>query len=333
MIDIKHYISEITKGNIIYLSKALTLIESKKPADKKISNNLLNSCYNLSGNSIRIGISVAPGVGKSSLIDEIGCYLTSINKKVAVLTIDPSSSESKGSILGDKTRMEKLSKEKYAFIRPSPNSGFLGGVNEKTSESIILCEAAGFDVILIETVGVGQSEIEVDSMVDFFLLLTISNTGDELQGIKKGIIEKSHSIVITKHDGNNIQNNLITQNILKNVINLRNIKNENWTQKIILCSSHKKKGIIEIWKTISNYIDISKKNGSFLSKREKQSIFWMNTRINNNIKNIFFSNPKINEEILKLKKLVLDKKINPYEASELLFENFFILKKEIKDSY
>ena len=230
---------DILNGNISALSKGITLVESSLNKDKILANKLIKLCLPKSGKSIRIGITGIPGVGKSTFIETFGKHLTNIGKKVAVLTIDPSSEKTKGSILGDKSRMNQLAIDKNAFIRPSPNNGVLGGINDKTKESIVLCEAAGFEVIIIETVGSGQSEISASNLTDFLLLLVLSGAGDELQGIKRGIMEKADMVAITKSDGDNIQKALESSLNYKRALHFFNEKNNGWIPKVITCSAIK----------------------------------------------------------------------------------------------
>lgn len=240
-------VSGITNGNITALSRAITLIESTNPTHTKKANEIITACLPHSNNAIRIGITGVPGVGKSTFIEAFGIHLTGLGKKVAILAVDPSSSLSRGSILGDKTRMEDLVKDKNAFIRPSPSGDSLGGVARKTRESIILCEAAGFDTIIIETVGVGQSETVVHSMVDFFLLLKLAGAGDELQGIKRGIIEMADAIVINKADGDNLKAAKFAKVEFNRALHLYPEKESGWSPKVSLCSALKQEGISEVW--------------------------------------------------------------------------------------
>ena len=251
--DIKKLISKLKKGDFVSLSKAITIIESENIKDKSDSNKIISSCIKQKANSIRIGITGVPGVGKSTFIEAFGNHLTSKGYKVAVLAIDPTSNVSKGSILGDKTRMNTLVNNKNAFIRPSPASSHYGGVAKKTRESIILCEAAGYDVIIVETVGVGQNEISVSEMVDFFLLLKLSGAGDELQGIKRGIIEMADAIIINKADGDNIDNSNNAKSEFSMALKLYPVKKSKWKPKVLTCSSINNKGIQPIWKLISDY--------------------------------------------------------------------------------
>ena len=252
-LNTQELISGVVNGDIVSLSKAITIIESDNINDKSDSNKIISSCIKEKSNSIRIGITGVPGVGKSTFIETLGDHLTSIGHKVAVLAIDPTSSVNHGSILGDKTRMSTLVNNKNAFIRPSPTSSHYGGVAKRTRESIILCEAAGYDIILVETVGVGQNEISVSEMVDFFLLLKLSGAGDELQGIKRGIIEMADAIIINKADGDNIENSNKAKSEFAMAIKLYPIKKSKWTPKVMTCSSINSSGIKPIWELILEY--------------------------------------------------------------------------------
>ncbi len=302
----KYYISEILKNNRTVLSKAITLTESRKPEHQKLSQNIIQKCLPHSGNSLRIGITGAPGVGKSTFIEALGNHLLLKGKKIAVLAIDPSSKKSGGSILGDKTRMEKLSSSENVFIRPSPTSGELGGTGAATREAIILCEAAGYEIIFVETVGVGQSETDVYSMVDFFLLLTVTGTGDELQGIKRGIMEMTDLIVINKSDNEHLKSqisNLKSQ--ISNALHFFPPSESGWTPKALTCSSLTGDGIDLIWKTISEYFALVKKNDYFSKKRKEQKVFWFRESLEKELKNKLYSSQKIKELIKKTEKKIL----------------------------
>ena len=257
------FVQEIVAGNIAFLSRAITLVESTQPKHQQKATEILQNCLPYANNSIRIGITGVPGVGKSTFIESFGKYLTAQGKKVAVLAVDPSSSINKGSILGDKTRMEQLVTDKNAFIRPSPSGTSLGGVAQKTRESILLCEAAGFDTIVIETVGVGQSEIMVHSMVDFFLLLKLAGAGDELQGIKRGIIEMADAIVINKADNSNEKNARIAKVAFERALHLYPLKKSKWKPKVLTASALQNIGIEDIYTMMDSYIALTKNNGYF----------------------------------------------------------------------
>ena len=276
---------EILKGNITSLGQAITLVESTLPEDEKIAQKLLATCLLKSGNSIRIGITGVPGVGKSTFIETFGKLLTSQGKKVAVLAIDPTSERTKGSILGDKSRMHQLSSDKNAFIRPSPNSGTLGGVANKTRESIILCEAAGFDIILIETVGVGQSETTVNNLVDFFLLLMLAGAGDELQGIKRGIMELADALVITKADGDNCQKAKNAGLEYKSALHLFPAMENGWTPQVSTCSALENTGVEQILETITKFDAQMLSSGWKIKNRKDQNNYWLHLKIKEELGN------------------------------------------------
>ncbi len=320
--SIKKFITEILKGNITYLSRAITLIESTNKKHQKKANTILEQCLPFANKSVRIGITGVPGVGKSTFIEALGKHLTNRNKKVAVLAVDPSSSLNKGSILGDKTRMEQLVNDKNAFIRPSPSGSSLGGVAQKTRESIILCEAAGFDTIIVETVGVGQSETMVHSMVDFFLLLKIAGAGDELQGIKRGIIEMADAIVINKSDGENIKNTRIAKIEFSRALHLYPPKESGWQPKVLTASALKKIGIDVISKMIDQYISLTKEGGFFSTKRNNQNTFWLKTTIEESLNNSFFKDKKISTELQQEIELLKNGKTTPFNAAKKLLKSY-----------
>jgi len=320
------YIDGILAGNRVVLSQAITLIESTVYQDIEIANQIIEKCLPHSGNSIRIGITGVPGVGKSTFIEAFGKYLTSIGKKLAVLAVDPSSELSKGSILGDKTRMEELSIDPDAFIRPSPSGLTLGGVARKTRETIILCEAAGFDAIIIETVGVGQSETVVKSMVDFFLLLMLSGAGDELQGIKRGIMEMADALIITKADGDNIAKATAAKALYQSALQLFP-KNENgWEPPVGTCSVYHKNSIEKIWQLISDFEKLTKENGFFFKHRTEQSVKTFFDWMNHLLKENFYSNTTIENNLNSLIPEIREGKISPYQAGAHLVQHY--LKKE-----
>ncbi|MFA9189062.1 methylmalonyl Co-A mutase-associated GTPase MeaB [Flavobacterium sp. FBOR7N2.3] len=316
-------ISGILAGEINALSRAITLIESSNPNHFLKANEIINACLPHANQSIRIGITGVPGVGKSTFIEALGKHLSNQGKKIAVLTIDPSSSISHGSILGDKTRMEELVKAPHVYVRPSASGETLGGVARKTRETITLCEAAGFDTIIIETVGVGQSETAVHSMVDFFLLLQITGAGDELQGIKRGIMEMADAIVINKSDGDNIQKTALAKTELGRALHLFPSKKSAWIPIATTCSAKTNEGIIEIEQMISKYIEQTKNNGSFDSKRAEQNEFWLLETINDQLKHHFYSNTEIQDILEKTKKAVQNNEYSPFAAAQLLLETYF----------
>lgn len=321
-LSVNEYVEGIREGNRAVLSKAITIVESALPAHTSIAQQVIADCLPLSGNSIRIGITGVPGVGKSTFIESFGKYLTGKGHKVAILAIDPSSNKSKGSILGDKTRMELLSSDPNAFIRPSPSSGTLGGVARKTHETIILCEAAGYDVILIETVGVGQSEILVHSMVDFFLLLMLAGAGDELQGIKRGIMEMADGVFITKDDGDNVNRVQLALAEVRNALHFLALSESGWNPPATSGSAITGKGITEIWQMISDYMNLTKSNGFFYNKRTDQKISVMHREIEQALLNEFYINSQMKIELQKMENELHKSKISSYVAAHLILEKF-----------
>ena len=313
----------ILAGNITALSRAITLVESTNPIHLAKANTIINSCLPFANKSARIGITGVPGVGKSTFIEAFGKHLTSLGKKVAVLAVDPSSTISHGSILGDKTRMEELVKDPNAFIRPSASGETLGGVARKTRETITLCEAAGFDTIIIETVGVGQSETAVHSMVDFFLLLKIAGAGDELQGIKRGIMEMADAIVINKADGDNIKKAQFAKVEFNRALHLFPAKKSGWTPKTATCSALTSEGIPEVWETITEFLNVTQSNSYFFEKRKEQNQFWMLETINDQLKSNFYSNAEIQQLLESTKKAVQNDEISSFAAATLLLEKYF----------
>lgn len=293
------FVAKILAGDITYLSRAITLVESTNQNHQKKANEILECCLQHANKSVRIGITGVPGVGKSTFIEAYGKHLTAMGQKVAVLAVDPSSSVNKGSILGDKTRMEQLVNDPNAFIRPSPSGTSLGGVAKKTKESILLCEAAGFDTIIIETVGVGQSETVVHSMVDFFLLLKLAGAGDELQGIKRGIIEMADAIVINKADGDNTKATKIAKVAFTRALHLYPPKENGWNPKVMAASALHNKGIEEVHQMIASYLELTRSNGFFNKRRNDQNKQWLYTTIENTLKDNFFSNSLVQKALEK----------------------------------
>lgn len=316
-------ISRIINHDKVALSRAITLVESTNPEHLAKANEVVNGCLPFANKSVRIGITGVPGVGKSTFIEAFGTYLTSLGNKVAVLAVDPSSTISHGSILGDKTRMEELVKNENAYIRPSASGETLGGVARKTREAIILCEACGFDTIIIETVGVGQSETAVHSMVDFFLLLKISGAGDELQGIKRGIMEMADAIVINKADGDNINKAKLAKTEFNRALHMFPAKNSGWNPIVSTCSSYTKVGIKEVWETISNYLELTKGNNYFDEKRQDQNQYWMMETINEQLKNNFYNHPEISILLEANKKAVQNSELSPFAAAMNLLKKYF----------
>ena len=316
--DTQDLINSLLDGNITALSQAITIIESKHTKHQEQAHKIVKACLPHANKSVRIGITGVPGVGKSTFIEAFGNYLTAQGKKVAVLAVDPSSSLTKGSILGDKTRMESLVKNENAYIRPSASGESLGGVARKTRETITLCEAAGFDTIIIETVGVGQSETAVHSMVDFFLLLKLAGAGDELQGIKRGIIEMADAIAINKADGDNLKAAKLAKVEFNRALHLYPAKASNWQPKVTLCSGLQNEGIADIWKVIKEYLEITKSNNYFSSKRNEQNKYWLIQTIEEQLKSDFFNHPTIKIELQKQLALIEANKTTPFVAAEYL---------------
>ncbi len=318
-INYKDICKNLVNKDLTSLSKAITLIESNNKNDRLLANKILSELQNKNEkNTLRIGVTGVPGAGKSTFIENFGSNLTDLGKKVAVLTIDPSSTISKGSILGDKTRMEKLSQNKNVFIRPTAASNFQGGVAKNTRESIFLCESAGYDVIIVETVGVGQNEISVSEMVDFFLLLKIAGSGDELQGIKRGIIEMSDLIAINKCDGENIENSEKSKNEFQLALKLFPKKNSEWIPKVLTCSSVNGKGLEEIWKNIKSYQELTKKNNYFFENRINQNKFWLRQMINESIQRNFYENSTVKKELQKQLKKIEKCETSVFEATQAI---------------
>ena len=314
------YLEGILRGDISVLGQAVTLVESSLPKDQEVAQLLIEKCLPYAGKSIRIGITGVPGAGKSTFIEALGMHILQNGHKLAVLAIDPSSERTKGSILGDKTRMEELSVAKNAFIRPSPSAGSLGGVARKTRESIVLCEAAGFDTVFVETVGVGQSETAVHSMVDFFLLIQLAGTGDELQGIKRGIMEMADGIAINKSDGSNIDKSNLARQQYKNALHLFPMGESGWSPEVITCSSIEKNGISEVWQMVLNYIDFVKENSFFEKKRTYQSKYWMYESINEKLKSSFYNNQIIQGLLLEAEQRVLRNEQSSFIAANQLLD-------------
>lgn len=312
------YVLGILAGDRLTLARTITLIESVLPAHQDLAREIVDKILPQTGNSIRVGITGVPGAGKSTYIESFGSMLTRMGHKVAVLAIDPSSTRSGGSILGDKTRMEKLAVNDNAFIRPSPSSGTLGGVGRKTRETMLVCEAAGYDVVIIETVGVGQSETTVASMVDFFLVLMIAGAGDELQGIKKGVLEVADAIVINKADGDNIDRAKMAQREYETALHMLMPASVNWSPPVLTCSSLFSTGIEEIWETINNHRESFSKSGEFEQKRKEQSLEWMHFLLEDGLRTWFFMNPEVARLLPGLRSDIALKKISPTAAADRL---------------
>ena len=327
LLTVDEYVEGILGGNIALLSKAVTLVESSRPEHQHIAQEVILKCLPHSGNSLRIGITGVPGVGKSTFIEALGKHITQNRGKLAVLAIDPSSERSKGSILGDKTRMEELSVDRNAYIRPSPSAGSLGGVARKTRETIVLCEAAGFNHIFIETVGVGQSETAVHSMSDFFLLLMLAGAGDELQGIKRGIMEMADLIAINKADGNNQEKALMAKRQYQNALHLFPKKESEWMPVVQTCSAITKAGIAEIWDRVIEYRNLTGKNGYFQEKRKTQASYWMHETIEASMKRSFYLHPMMKEKIREYENRVLNDELSSFAAAGELLSFFSSLSK------
>lgn len=319
-LSVSEYVEGITKGDVSVLSRAVTLVESLLPEDQATAQEVIEKCLPFSGNSVRIGISGVPGAGKSTSIDSFGLHVLKDGGKLAVLAIDPSSERSKGSILGDKTRMERLSVHPSAFIRPSPSAGSLGGVARKTRETIVLCEAAGYDKIFVETVGVGQSETAVHSMVDFFLLIQLAGTGDELQGIKRGIMEMADGIAINKADGDNADKAELAARQYRNALHLFPAPESGWFPKVVTYSGFYDLRIKELWDMVWEYIGFVKKNGYFDHRRNEQAKYWMYESINETLRNGFYNNPVIAGMLAQKERQVLNGELTSFVAARQLLD-------------
>ncbi|MDE6338028.1 MAG: methylmalonyl Co-A mutase-associated GTPase MeaB [Muribaculaceae bacterium] len=317
------YVEGILKGDVSILGRAVTLIESTNERHQAIAQEVIEKCLPYSGKSRRIGITGVPGAGKSTSIDVFGLHVVRQGHRLAVLAIDPSSERTKGSILGDKTRMEKLSQEKDAFIRPSPSAGSLGGVARKTRETIVLCEAAGYDRIIVETVGVGQSETAVHSMVDFFLLIQLAGTGDELQGIKRGIMEMADGIVINKCDGDNVERAKLAASQFRNALFLFPPSPSKWKPEVLTYSGYYEIGIDLVWDMIDRYFDFVIANGYFERKRNEQAKYWMMETINEQLRNHFYGIPEV-RALLEQKELrVLNNEQSSFTAAKDVLDFYF----------
>ncbi|WP_203332980.1 methylmalonyl Co-A mutase-associated GTPase MeaB [Planococcus beigongshangi] len=318
--DIEEIMSGVIKGSRLHLGKAITLLESSNPSDKEDGQALLNRLLPHTGKCLRIGITGVPGAGKSTFIETFGEMLTGLGLRVAVLAIDPSSSLSGGSILGDKTRMEKLAKNPRAFIRPSPTAGTLGGVHKKTRETMLLCEAAGYDVILVETVGVGQSETLVRGMVDLFMLLVLTGAGDELQGMKKGILELADAIIVHKADSGNLPLAEKTVREYKGIVHFLQPATENWKTRALAVSSVEQTGIREVWEMAKEFEETGKANGVFNSRRQSQTRDWFRSMITDELHSRFFGDPQKRQLVKKLEQDILDGQLTVAQAISHLFE-------------
>ncbi len=315
-LDCKEYFDGIMACSNVILSKAITLVESTLDEDQLLAQQLIELILPYTGKSIRIGITGVPGVGKSTFIEAFGNFIIKEkNKKIAILAVDPSSQLTKGSIMGDKTRMDLLSNNQNAFIRPSPSGKTLGGVNKTSRETILLCEAAGYEVILIETVGVGQAEIAVKSMTDFFLLLMLAGAGDELQGIKKGIIEMADLIAITKADGDNIKKARTAKVVYENALHYLSQSITGWSPHVLTCSALQSEGIKQIWEEIEKFIGITNQNGAFNKNRNFQNLQWMYDSVKQNLENNFYKNYKIKDILPSIESEVINGSITSTQAA------------------
>lgn len=327
--DVQYYTEGILAGNRVVLSQAITLVESRLPQHQTLAQTIIETCLPYTGKSIRVGITGVPGVGKSTFIDAFGMKILEEGRKMAILAIDPSSQISKGSILGDKTRMAQLSVTPNAYIRPSPAGDSLGGVTRKTRETILLCEAAGFDLILVETVGVGQSEVAVHSMVDFFLLLLLPGAGDELQGIKRGIVEMADLIAVNKSDGDNAQKALHSAADYRNALHLFPPKESNWIPPVVTCSAINGVGLDGIWQKILDYQIFTQSNGFFAHQRQQQIKNWFRDSIEQLLTNQFYQSPGLQNELTNMEQKVLNQELSPTHAANTLLQSFWKAQAEL----
>ncbi|MDR0955093.1 MAG: methylmalonyl Co-A mutase-associated GTPase MeaB [Rikenellaceae bacterium] len=319
----EQYVEGILRRDITILSQAITLVESLLPEHHDQAQEIIERCLPHAAQSVRIGITGVPGAGKSTFIEAIGNTITALGHRLCVLAIDPSSERTGGSILGDKTRMETLVHNPDAFIRPSPTAGSLGGVARKTRESVVLCEAAGFDVIFIETVGVGQSETAVHSMVDLFLMLQISGAGDELQGIKRGIMEMADLVAITKADGSNIERAELARSHIRNALNLFPMPASGWKPRVYTTSSREKRGLTELWGGIEDYLRFTKENGYFTERRNQQVRYWMYETINETLRDSFYHNEAVKAHIEATEQAVLARRKTSFVGAKELLDIYF----------
>ncbi len=322
-LTVDDYVGGILAGNRTVLSQAITLVESLLPEHHDTAQQIIERCLPHSGRSVRVGITGVPGAGKSTFIEAVGGKVTGLGHRLAVLAIDPSSSRTQGSVLGDKTRMETLVANPDAFIRPSPSAGSLGGVARKTRETVILCEAAGFDVVFIETVGVGQSETAVHSMVDLFLMLQISGAGDELQGIKRGIMEMADIIAVTKSDGENVQRAQLAKRQFENALSLFPMPASGWKPRVYTVSSLEGTGVMELWAGIEDFLNFAKANGYFTGNRNDQSKYWMYESINEELREGFYHDPRITAVIGDYERQVQGNELSSFVAARELLDLYY----------
>lgn len=316
------YVEGILAADRTILSRAITLVESARHEHQEQAQEIVQACLYHAGDSIRVGITGVPGVGKSTFIEALGQQLLRKDHRIAVLAIDPSSTRTKGSILGDKTRMGELSKSDRAFIRPSPTSGSLGGVARKTRETIVLCEAAGFDTILVETVGVGQSETTVRSMVDFFLLLALAGAGDELQGIKRGIVEMADAVVINKAEEHNQQAVERAKRDFENALHLFPTGDSGWSPPVLACSALTGYNIDTVWNAVMDYREATQGSGFFYEQRRRQARFWMHQTIEQRLLNDFMANEAVQDQLDEVEQAVVEGSLSPFAAAERLLNAY-----------
>jgi len=316
-------VDAIRQGNRVVLAQAITLAESQRAEDVMLAQRVITELLPQTGKSVRIGITGVPGVGKSTFIESFGKHLTAQKKKVAVLAVDPSSTKTRGSILGDKTRMENLAKDPNAFIRPSSTGSTLGGVADCTRETILLCEAAGFDVIIVETVGVGQSETAVRNMVDFFLLLMLAGAGDELQGIKKGIMEMADAVVITKADGENKKLADLARANYQHALHLLNVSSSGWTPKVSTSSALENRGVADVCTLIETYLETVKANGYFEATRKEQNQLWFHESLNSQLRRRIMQSKKMSTRLAQFESQIASEEILPSAAAQQIIEEFY----------
>ncbi|MES2679109.1 MAG: methylmalonyl Co-A mutase-associated GTPase MeaB [Bacteroidota bacterium] len=321
--DPAFYVQGILNGDMAVLSRAITLVESGNETHQQIAQKIIDGVFHKTGNSFRLGITGVPGVGKSTFIESFGKKIIAEGRKLAVLAIDPSSTKSKGSILGDKTRMEELSVQKNVYIRPSPSSGTLGGITRSTYETILLCEAAGFDFIIIETVGVGQSEVEVGKITDFFLLLMLAGAGDELQGIKRGIMEMADALVITKADGENIEKAKAARSEYAHAMHLFGATESGWTPRTLLSSGITNSGIDEVYNMLEEYRLLTTSSGYFLINRGRQQYDLFLSSLEEQLKHRFYNDSEIQKKISALRKKMKEQNLQPFSLARDLLDSFF----------
>lgn len=332
-LTVDDYVEGVLAGNRMILSRAITLVESNAPVHFELAQQVIQKLLPYTGKSTRVGITGVPGAGKSTFIEALGTTLCQEGQRVAVLAVDPSSTVTKGSILGDKTRMENLTRQKNAFIRPSPSGGTLGGLTRKSRETLLLCEAAGYDTILVETVGVGQSETTVRSMVDFFLLLVLTGAGDELQGMKKGVLELADAVVVNKADGDNKSRALVTRAEYERILYFLRPATEQWTTKAYTCSAYTGEGILELWKNVvGKFMERGLSNGVISERRKQQTLSWVYTMVEEHLLNMFYRSPKIVEFQPLIEREVVDGKKSATMAVQELVKEFADSYLKINDS-